>query len=79
MLQENWESDRNLLAWFDRTTPEAFRLTLLVGTEDPLYCDAEVLHLYLKDAGIAHTYHVTNGVGHVLGDIINANHNGETT
>ena len=79
MRQENWESDRNLLALFDRIPADAFRLTLLVGTEDPLYCDAEVLHLYLKDAGIAHTYHVTNGVGHVLGDIINANHNEETT
>ena len=70
MLQENWESDRNLLAWFDRTTPEAFRLTLLVGTEDPLYCDAEVLHRHLLTLDFPHEYRIIDKAGHTLADIV---------
>ena len=35
-----------------------------------MYCDAEVLHMYLTDIGFAHTYHVIDGVGHVLRDIV---------
>ena len=78
MMEVQWESDRNLFSWFEKIAPNAFRLKLLVGTEDPLYCDAEVLHLYLREAGFVHIYHVIEGVGHVLEDIINANHNGGT-
>lgn len=70
MLQENWESDQNLLAWFDRTTPEAFRLTLLVGTEDPLYCDAEVLHRHLLTLDFPHEYRIIDKAGHTLADIV---------
>ena len=78
MMEVQWESDRNLFSWFEKIAPNAFRLKLLVGTEDPLYCDAEVLHLYLREAGFVHIYHAIEGVGHVLEDIINANHNGGT-
>lgn len=38
-----------MLAWFERTPTTSFRLTLHVGTDDPLYCDAEVLHRGLDD------------------------------
>ena len=35
MMQTVWESDRNLLAWFDRMPADAFRLTLRIGTSAP--------------------------------------------
>ncbi len=70
MLQTNWESDKNLLAWFDRTPRDAFCLELRVGTDDPLYCDAEVLHKHLVSHGFPHTYKIVAGVGHSLADIV---------
>jgi len=45
MLQTKWESERNLLALFEKAPKDIFRLTMLVGTEDPLYCDAQVLDM----------------------------------
>ena len=65
-----WESDRNLLAWFDRTPADAFRLTLRIGTEDPLYCDAEVLHRHLLALDFPHEYKIIDKAGHALADII---------
>lgn len=70
MMGVQWESERNLLALFAGLSVDAFRLELHIGTEDPLYCDAQVLHLYLTDIGFAHTYRVIDGVGHVLGNIV---------
>ena len=70
MLQENWESDRNLLAWFDRTPADAFRLSIRIGTEDPLYCDADVLHRHLQSLDFPHEYRIIDKAGHTLADII---------
>jgi len=70
MLQTNWESERNLLALFEKTPKDAFRMTMLVGTEDPLYCDAEVLHQHLLSLDFPHTYRIMDGVGHSLGDYL---------
>lgn len=70
MKQTVWESDRNLLAWFDETPADSFRLTLRVGTDDPLYCDSEVLHRHLLSLDFSHEYKIFNGAGHSLEDII---------
>lgn len=70
MKQTVWESDRNLLAWFERTPADAFRLTLRIGTEDPLYCDAEVLHRHLLSLDFPHEYKIIDSAGHTLADII---------
>lgn len=70
MLQENWESDRNLLAWFDRTPADAFRLSIRIGTEDPLYCDADVLHRHLQSLDFPHEYRIIDKAGHTLADIV---------
>ena len=65
-----WESDRNLLAWFDRTPADAFRLRIHIGTEDPLYCDAEVLHRHLLALDFPHEYRIIDKAGHTLSDIV---------
>ena len=70
MLQENWESDRNLLAWFDRTPADAFGLSIRIGTEDPLYCDADVLHRHLQSLDFPHEYRIIDKAGHTLADIV---------
>lgn len=70
MMQTKWESERNLLALFDKTPKDAFQLTMLIGTEDPLYCDAEVLHMHLLALEFPHTYKIIDGVGHELGKIV---------
>lgn len=73
MLQTKWESERNLLALFEKAPKDIFRLTMLVGTEDPLYCDAQVLHMHLKALDFPHTYKIMDGVGHSLNDYTNKN------
>lgn len=70
MKQTVWESDRNLLAWFDRTSPDSFRLTLRVGTDDPLYCDAEILYRHLLSLKFPHEYKIIDSAGHSLAEII---------
>lgn len=70
MMQVKWESERNLLALFDKAVKDIFRLTILIGTEDPLYCDAEVLHRHLVLLNFPHEYKVIDGVGHSLGDYL---------
>ena len=70
MSQTVWESDRNMLAWFNRTPVDAFRLRICIGTEDPLYCDAEVLHRHLTAIGFRHTYRVIDGADHSLDNIV---------
>ena len=70
MSQTVWESDCNLLAWFDRTPADAFRLSIRIGTEDPLYCDAEVLHRHLLTLGFPHEYRIIDKAGHTLADIV---------
>jgi len=70
MIQTKWESERNLLALFDKAPKDVFRLTMRIGTEDPLYCDAEVLHRHLISLNFPHEYRIIDGVGHSLGEII---------
>ena len=73
MLQTKWEPERNLLALFEKAPKDIFRLTMLVGTEDPLYCDAQVLDMHLKALDFPHTYKIMDGVGHSLNDYTNKN------
>ena len=45
-------------------------IALHVGTEDPLYCDNEILHLHLNALQIQHEYRIYRAVGHVLNLIL---------
>jgi len=70
MLQTNWESERNLLALFEKAAKDVFHLTLRIGTADPLYCDAEVLHRHLTALDFPHAYRIIDGAEHSLKDIV---------
>ena len=70
MMQAKWESERNLLALFNAAAKDTFQLTLRVGTQDPLYCDAEVLHRHLLSLDFPHTYARIEGAGHSLAEIV---------
>ena len=70
MMQAKWESERNLLALFNAAAKDTFQLTLRVGTQDPLYCDAEVLHRHLLSLDFPHTYACIEGAGHSLAEIV---------
>ena len=70
MRQTKWESERNILALFDKAPKDVFQLTMRVGTADPLYCDAEVLHRHLLVLDFPHTYRIIEGARHSLGEII---------
>lgn len=70
MMQVKWESERNLLALFDKAPRDVFQLTMIIGTDDPLYCDAEVLNRHLLSLDFPHTYRIVDGAGHALGEIV---------
>jgi enterochelin esterase-like enzyme len=41
-----------------------------VGTRDPLFCENEIMHLYLDSLGIPHEYNVFDGSDHELSRIL---------
>jgi len=46
------------------------KITLHVGTEDVLYCDNEIMHMYLNWLDIPHNYRTFAGIEHQLGGIL---------
>lgn len=44
-------------------------ITMITGSNDPLICDNEILHMYLTDLDIPHIYQVIEGPGHELDEI----------
>ena len=45
-------------------------IRLHIGTADILFCDNEIMHLYLNDLNIPHTYTVFEEAGHELAKIL---------
>jgi len=46
------------------------KIAIHIGTADILYCENELMHLYLDSLGITHEYRVFEGVGHKLTGIL---------
>ena len=46
------------------------RIKMYVGFEDVLYCDNEIMHLYLNSLNIPHEYRIFEKAGHELIEII---------
>ena len=44
-------------------------INIHIGAEDVLYCDSEILRMYLEALGIPHTYRVFHGAAHELDKI----------
>lgn len=74
MLREGRDREEGNLLCVIRQNAEQIRgqlqISLCVGTEDILYCDNEILHLYLDALRIPHGYTVHPGVGHVLAPLL---------
>ncbi|MGI6238131.1 MAG: alpha/beta hydrolase [Christensenellales bacterium] len=63
----------NILYWVRKHAEdirETLYLELRVGTEDILFGDNEILHMYLQSLDIPHTYRKFEGVAHELSKLI---------
>ncbi len=49
---------------------ENLKINLHIGTDDVLFCDNEILRLYLESLSIPHGYRIFNGAGHELNKIL---------
>lgn len=74
MLKEGRDREAGNILCVIREQAEQIRgrleINMHIGTDDPLICDNEIMHLYLTDMGIAHAYKLYEGVGHTLAEIM---------
>lgn len=49
---------------------DSLTITLRIGTDDPLLCDNEIMHMFMNDMEIPHTYVKVDGIGHRLEGIV---------
>lgn len=73
MREERYLEEDNIL-YLVRRNAERIRgdlqIELHVGSNDILFCDNEILHLYLNALNIPHVYRIFDGAGHELGKIL---------
>lgn len=73
MREERYLEEDNIL-YLIRQNADRIRgnqdINIHIGTVDILFCDNEILHLYLDSLNIPHKYIKFNGAGHELGKII---------
>ncbi|MBP1904549.1 enterochelin esterase-like enzyme [Paenibacillus turicensis] len=73
MTEERYFEDGNILCSI-RQNAEKIRgsldINLHIGTDDILFCDNEILHLYLDSLHIPHKYNIFEGAGHELKQIL---------
>ncbi len=73
MREERYLEENNILHVI-RQNAEKIRgrlhIKIHVGTADVLFCDNEILHLYLESLNIPHEYIVFGGIGHELAGIL---------
>jgi len=74
MLREEWYLEENNILCLIRQSADRIRgnlhIELHIGKADILFCDNEILHLYLNSLDIPHEYKVFEDVEHELGKII---------
>ena len=73
MLEKRYLEENNIL-YLVRQNAEKIRgkldINIHIGTADILFCDNEILHLYLNSLDIPHEYKTFEGIGHELEGII---------
>ena len=64
--EERYLKEGNILYWVHKNADQLrkIHISIRVGTADVLFCDSEILHLYLDALKIPHEYRVFDGVGH---------------
>jgi enterochelin esterase-like enzyme len=74
MLREKWYLEENNILCLVRENADKIRgklkIALHIGTVDILFCDNEIMHLYLDSLNIPHEYKQFEGVAHELGKIL---------
>ncbi len=74
MMREERYLEENNILYVIRQNAEKIRgklhMKIHVGTADVLFCDNEILHLYLEALHIPHEYVVFEGIGHELVGIL---------
>jgi hypothetical protein len=74
MLREKWYMEENNILCLVRQNADKIRgklkIDLHIGTADILFCDNEILHLYLESLNIPHEYKIFAEIGHDLEKIL---------
>lgn len=74
MLRQKWYLEENNILCLVRQNSDRIRnnlkITMHIGTADILFCDNEILHLYLDSLNIPHEYRLYEEIGHDLGKIL---------
>ena len=74
MMREKRHLEENNILCLIRQNTEKIRgslnIKIHIGTDDVLFCDNEILHLYLDSLNIPHEYIKFNGIEHELGKIL---------
>lgn len=74
MMREEWYLEENNILCLVRQHAEQIRgklnIDIHIGTADILFCDNEILHLYMDSLNIPHAYRKFEGIGHNLGKIV---------
>ena len=74
MLQEQWYLEESNILYLVRQNADKIRsrleIDIHIGTADILYCDNEIMHLYLESLEVPHEYRKFEGVGHELEKIL---------
>ncbi|MNN24476.1 Endo-1,4-beta-xylanase/feruloyl esterase precursor [compost metagenome] len=74
MMREEWYLEENNILCLVRQNAEKIRsklkIDIHIGTADILFCDNEILHLYLDSLNIPHEYRKFEKIGHNLEKIV---------
>jgi len=74
MIREKWYLEENNLLYLVRQNADKIRnklkIEIHIGTADILFCDNEILHLYLDSLNIPHEYKKFEGIDHELDKMV---------
>lgn len=74
MMREEWYLEEDNILCLVRQNAEKIRgklnIDLHIGTADILFCDNEIMHLYMESLNIPHTYRKFEGIDHDLEGIL---------
>lgn len=74
MLREKWYLEENNILYLVRKNADKIRdklkIYMHIGTADILFCDNEIMHLYLDSLNIQHEYKKFEGIDHNLEKIL---------
>lgn len=73
MKEERYLEENNILCVVQQNAGDIrgkIHLKIHIGFNDPLFCENEIVHMYLNSLDIPHAYYVFEGAGHELAAIL---------